>query len=647
MEKSPSEIVKLTERISKDPKSKLFVPLAEEYKKIGDIEMAIYVLSEGLKQNPTYVTARSLLGRLLLENGDLVAAQKEFEEVVKVVPDNLMGRRKLGDLYLRQNKKTEALQQYKVALSLNPGDKPFAQQVAELEEQLRVSTTPELKIETKPQIAVPAAAQEQQKALEQSVSLPASPAPKGPEPQAIAAPESQPLKQEPRIEPAEGIAPSMPEKKAETTQTAKVAVDESAITTAPAEIPTKEIKAPEAGIFPESKQDLTAAPFFETEEPEEVLAFEPLEEEPSAVQEVVSAPESFEGFMEEKAPSVGNVFDTTSSVLETVDLQAEPLGVLKREEPASDSDIVSADEMDLFGEASQKPAVVFQEEPHQVSGEGREKQVGAAAESALLDEWKESEPEQKKERPEEQSDDFTTDTLAELYIAQGFYEKAIDIYQRMVENHPESVGLQNKLARVKAMAAGPEETVALSNRAPEPLDEPVAAPARVEAKEYVAPIEETAGALEDLLAIPEAVEQQKIATGLGAEKAGPVIPPLKEEEEITIDAEILVEPEEGLPDAGIPGEKQEPAASAATGELSPSSAEEPSLDVFTVQEDESLGEVKPAYRGFEPQEYVPPDASVRSAKKAATPAESGPPRAGKKETVDRLEKWLTTIMKEK
>src|SRR5574337_1417767 len=97
MDKETSEIAKLTERISKDPKSKLFVPLAEEYKKSGDIEMAIYVLSEGLKNNPGYVTARSILGKLLFEQGDLEGSQKEFEEVIKAIPDNLLAQRKLGD----------------------------------------------------------------------------------------------------------------------------------------------------------------------------------------------------------------------------------------------------------------------------------------------------------------------------------------------------------------------------------------------------------------------------------------------------------------------------------------------------------------------------------------------------------------------
>src|SRR3990172_9807785 len=104
MDNETSEITKLTERVTRDPKSKLFVPLAEEYKKAGDIEMSIHVLSEGLKHNPGYVTAKSFLGRLLLEKGDLAGSQKEFEEVVKAIPDNLLAQKKLGDLYALQGK---------------------------------------------------------------------------------------------------------------------------------------------------------------------------------------------------------------------------------------------------------------------------------------------------------------------------------------------------------------------------------------------------------------------------------------------------------------------------------------------------------------------------------------------------------------
>jgi hypothetical protein len=61
-------------------------------------------------------------------------------------------------------------------------------------------------------------------------------------------------------------------------------------------------------------------------------------------------------------------------------------------------------------------------------------------------------PAKAREEAADKSDDFTTDTLAELYIAQGFYEKAIEIYERMLVDKPNSRGLKDKLDRVRSMA---------------------------------------------------------------------------------------------------------------------------------------------------------------------------------------------------
>ncbi len=170
MGKDTSEIAKLTERISKDPKSKLFVPLAEEYKKNGDIEMAIHVLSEGLKNNPGYVTARSFLGRLLLEKGELAASQTEFEEVVKAIPDNLLAQRKLGDLNILQNRQEEALKHYKIALALNPGDAEVATLISDIEGGIDVRARLQSKSKTSPaQAALPSS--QQSAILKGTVSL--------------------------------------------------------------------------------------------------------------------------------------------------------------------------------------------------------------------------------------------------------------------------------------------------------------------------------------------------------------------------------------------------------------------------------------------------------------------------------------------
>lgn len=592
MEKSPSEIVKLTERISKDPKSKLFVPLAEEYKKIGDVEMAIHVLSEGLKQNPTYITARSLLGKLLLESGDLTAAQKEFEEVVRAIPDNLLGRRKLGDLYLRQNKKEEALQHYKAALGLNPGDKAFAKQVEELESQLRASAVPEQKIESKPQPTAPPEEQAKQLAPGKEAAPAAAETQKAPEPAAAL--------------PAEVTAPG-PEK-AESIQPV-----ESITTPELAVMPMEQPKQPETSLFAEADKE-PSIPLFETEEAEDVLAFEPLEEESPGIQEKTSAPQPLEELKEEKPE-----FDTFTPPAAAEKPQDTPViapETLLREATGQEEEIVPAEELDFFTEAAPEPREVpeIDEDKSKLAGaEDLEALVSAAVESVPAEEEKGAEAEAVQEAPSPQADDFTTDTLAELYIAQGFYEKAIDIYQRMLADHPESVGLKNKLGRVKAMAGVAEAEAAAGAVTTAPREE-TPAPERVFTKEVAAQVEEPAK------------EQQQ------------------EEEEITLDAEILLEPEEEALEAAMPEEKRESPAETADEEKAPSIFEEPTHDVFTISEDESL---KTVYRDFEPKEYIPPDASPKRAATSAAAAELAPLPAEKKETIDRLEKWLSAIKKEK
>ncbi|MBS1128308.1 MAG: hypothetical protein H6Q96_688, partial [Nitrospirae bacterium] len=47
----------------------------------------------------------------------------------------------------------------------------------------------------------------------------------------------------------------------------------------------------------------------------------------------------------------------------------------------------------------------------------------------------------------------------ELYISQGFYDKAIEIYRGMLEERPENKALQQKLEKLRAMAGAAESGV--------------------------------------------------------------------------------------------------------------------------------------------------------------------------------------------
>ena len=131
---SLKDIEKLKERVDKDPNSKLFVPLAEEYRKEGMIEEAIKVLLGGLEKQPGYMSARVALGKIYLEKGMPKEAQGEFENVIKAIPDNLYAQKKLADIYRDSGQRDLAIKSYRTVLKLNSMDEDAIHSLHELED---------------------------------------------------------------------------------------------------------------------------------------------------------------------------------------------------------------------------------------------------------------------------------------------------------------------------------------------------------------------------------------------------------------------------------------------------------------------------------------------------------------------------------
>ncbi len=116
------DIEKLKEKVKKDPNSKLFLPLAEEYRKKGMLDEAISVLMTGITRQPGYASARVSLGKIYLEKKMSPAAKEEFEKVISAIPDNLFAHKKLAEIYRDSGEKERAIGEYKVVLKLNPLD---------------------------------------------------------------------------------------------------------------------------------------------------------------------------------------------------------------------------------------------------------------------------------------------------------------------------------------------------------------------------------------------------------------------------------------------------------------------------------------------------------------------------------------------
>lgn len=118
----PEEIEALARKLVKDPASRLFLPLAEKYRDAGMLEEAEMVLRDGLTHHPDYVGAHFSLGRVLQEKGDIDAAFGKFREVVKSAPDNLLAHKKLAEIALKKDLISEALENLRMVVRLNPSD---------------------------------------------------------------------------------------------------------------------------------------------------------------------------------------------------------------------------------------------------------------------------------------------------------------------------------------------------------------------------------------------------------------------------------------------------------------------------------------------------------------------------------------------
>lgn len=127
------DIEKLKKKTEKDPNSKLFVPLAEEYKKAGMYDEAIDVLTKGLERQPGYLSARVSLGKIYIERGMFDEAKAEFEKVITAIPDNLYAHKKLAEIYRDLGEKEKAIKEFKMVLKLNPMDEWAETSLAEIE----------------------------------------------------------------------------------------------------------------------------------------------------------------------------------------------------------------------------------------------------------------------------------------------------------------------------------------------------------------------------------------------------------------------------------------------------------------------------------------------------------------------------------
>jgi tetratricopeptide repeat protein len=103
-----SEIEKLERRYAENPHGLTFAPLAEVYRKNGDVPRALELLRAGLELHPNYIPASIVLGRCHQDLGDLPGAEQAFAHVLRLDDENVIALKSLADINERQDRPDEA-----------------------------------------------------------------------------------------------------------------------------------------------------------------------------------------------------------------------------------------------------------------------------------------------------------------------------------------------------------------------------------------------------------------------------------------------------------------------------------------------------------------------------------------------------------
>ncbi len=117
-----ARLAQLRERWEAEPGSRIFLQLAEEYRRQGYAEEAASVLESGLQHHPSSIAGFVALGRCQLELGDAEAARDALEGVVSRDPTQMVAYRHLVDAYLALGDPDRARNRLELYVQLNPMD---------------------------------------------------------------------------------------------------------------------------------------------------------------------------------------------------------------------------------------------------------------------------------------------------------------------------------------------------------------------------------------------------------------------------------------------------------------------------------------------------------------------------------------------
>lgn len=122
----------------KNPRSKVFAPLAEAFRKLGMLDDAFKILKDGIRNHPNYALGYIVLAHCYYDQEKYELTYNTLRPIVSQNADNISLQKIFAKSCMNLGYLDEALDTYKYLLFMNPRDKFFSEQVKKLEDDLMV-----------------------------------------------------------------------------------------------------------------------------------------------------------------------------------------------------------------------------------------------------------------------------------------------------------------------------------------------------------------------------------------------------------------------------------------------------------------------------------------------------------------------------
>lgn len=116
-----------------DPKSKVFAPLGEAYRKMGLLKEATNILKIGVKLHPNFASGRVAYAKVLMDQKNFNEAAEQLTAAIENSAENLLAQKLIAECYVQLKQLKDALKAYKMVLFLNPNDAQAQMHIKKLE----------------------------------------------------------------------------------------------------------------------------------------------------------------------------------------------------------------------------------------------------------------------------------------------------------------------------------------------------------------------------------------------------------------------------------------------------------------------------------------------------------------------------------